>query len=360
MSEDNKQTNDAINSVRKVNQVGREAIKKITLNQVVVGAVALILIVMIFSGGSTQKVNKDQNNNLSATMNVSQELKENLAAIHHLEHANLTSNINPSSIGSNNDNSAAVESKGYAMRQNAPSTVYMAGGGASSSAPTQATLSGTDAYSKFGNMAARTTSVSAKRIAHPQSTIASGELMHAVLESAVNSDLPGQIRAVVSQPVYGYVGQTPIIPAGSRVIGQYSNMTMQGINRVMVVWNRIILPNGISVDINSPGVDQIGRAGHVANDVDTHFFARFGQAALLSLLSAGSSAYGGGGMNTAGGMNSMSMYQTAISQSLSQASQNSLQQTSSIKPTLRIYQGAKINIFVAHDLSFYNVSRPRI
>src|SRR3990167_94891 len=169
--------------------------------------------------------------------------------------------------------------KALMARQNAPTSMFSAGGsigGFSNNRAAQNTAQNTAAsdngktfagqgvYTDFGNQSMTATAVSAKKIAHPDYTVASGEFLHAVLETAIQSDLPGQIRAVVSQPVYAYVGETPLIPAGSRLIGQYSSSVLQGQNRVFVVWNRVILPNGTSAQINSAGTDQLGIAGQGA------------------------------------------------------------------------------------------------
>jgi type IV secretion system protein VirB10 len=103
---------------------------------------------------------------------------------------------------------------------------------------------------------------------------------------------------------------------------------------------------------DSPNADSLGRAGQGADSVNTHFFARFGEAALLSIIGAGASNVGVGNLDQ---YNSAAQYRVAIAQSFQQSAGQSLQSTLPQKPTLRIYQGAQINVFVAHDLSFYNV-----
>lgn len=278
----------------------------------------------------------------------------------------LTSNqnsLNPSELLLGSDQRKAQ--KELIVRQNAPTSLFSAGGtvgGFSNNVAKQnatestsgTTFAGQGAYTSFGNQSMTATAVKANKIAHPDYTVASGEFLHAVLETAIESDLPGEIRAVVSQPVYAYVGETPLIPAGSRLIGQYSSSVLQGQNRVFVIWNRVILPNGLSAQINSPGTDQLGIAGQAADDVNTHFFSRFGEASLLSIIGAG---VANAGVNTADQYNSASQYRTAIAQSFQQSADTSLQNTLQIKPTLTIDQGAAINVFVAHDIDFYSVMK---
>ncbi len=253
-------------------------------------------------------------------------------------------------------------SKKYLARQNAPTNMYsspaipgrspQAGGRVQ-----QATFAGRGANDQFANTPMTTDAIEAVKIPHPGYTLASGELLHGVLETAIDSDLPGMVRAVVSKPVYSYTDERTLIPAGSRLIGQYRSALIQGQNRVMIIWNRVVLPSGIAVQINSPGTDRLGRAGLRADRVNTHFLARFGEAALLSIIGAGTATVGVG---TNDRYNSAAQYRMAIAQSFQQSANQSLQGTLPRKPTLQIDQGAKITVFVAHDLSFYRVLKDAI
>ena len=178
--------------------------------------------------------------------------------------------------------------------------------------------------------------------------------MHATLETAINSDLPGTVRAVITSPVYAYTGDAPIIPAGSRLIGQYASISSNGAAsaRVFVIWNRVITPNGISIMINSPDSDSLGRSGAAADSVDSHFFKTFGTAILLSVMSASAA---NSGVSSADQPNSADAYRQSIANSFQQSAQTSLNKNLDIKPTLHVYQGDSINVFVAHDLDLYNV-----
>ena len=194
--------------------------------------------------------------------------------------------------------------------------------------------------------------MAAYRMDHPESTIASGEWIHATLDVAIDSSLPGMIRATITEPVYAYIGTHPLIPSGSRLIGQYDSNVQQGQRRVMAMWNKVILPNGIVVSLESPSTDALGRAGQGADVENTHFWKRFGAATLISLMGAGVSSQG---VENTDQYHSDSAYRMAIAQSFQQTAQSVLQNSLSIKPTLHLYQGASINVFVAHDLSFYSV-----
>jgi len=181
------------------------------------------------------------------------------------------------------------------------------------------------------------------------SIIAEGNLIHAILESATNSDLPGNLRASVSEPVYSEDGTKILIPSGSRLIGQYKSGMLQGQSRIFVVWTRLITPNGIFVNLGSAGVDSLGVAGMGADEINRHFWERFGTASLLSMIGAGASNVGVKGDSQE---NSASSYRAAVASSFAQSADQSLQQENRIAPTLKTYQGKPIMVFVARDLNF--------
>jgi len=179
--------------------------------------------------------------------------------------------------------------------------------------------------------------------------IASGNFIHAILESATNSDLPGSLRAIVSEPVYSEDGSNVLIPRGSRLIGEYKSGMQQGQSRIFIVWQRLITPEGISLQLGSGGVDSLGVSGMGADNIDRHFWERFGAASLLSMIGAGTATLGVSGSDQD---NSVSSYRTAIANSFSQSAGQSLQQNGMIAPTLTTLQGKPIMVFVAKDLQF--------
>ncbi len=122
--------------------------------------------------------------------------------------------------------------------------------------------------------------------------ILEGKAIKGVLDSAIDSDLPGLIKAHVTQDVYGEEGTIVLVPNGSQLIGKYrSGFFPNGAVRVFVIWTRIKIPGGISIKLNSAGSDQIGRAGMTGN-VDSHYVQRFGSSFLMSMLSFGVSTAG--------------------------------------------------------------------
>nr|MDQ3078271.1 hypothetical protein [Pseudomonadota bacterium] len=186
----------------------------------------------------------------------------------------------------------------------------------------------------------------AQRMTGLDRLVPQGAIIGAVMETALNSDLPGYARAITQRDVYSFDGTAVLIPAGSRVIGQYKSGVAQGASRVFILWTRLIRPDGVSIDLASPAVDELGRGG-VGGKVNRHFLQRFGGAILSSVLS--------GGINAAAA--SLSGGSTIIVGSAGQAASLAGQasQSEEIPPTITTRQGAPVRIFVARDLDFTRV-----
>jgi type IV secretory pathway VirB10-like protein len=178
--------------------------------------------------------------------------------------------------------------------------------------------------------------------------IAQGKLIDAVLETAVNTDQPGMLRALVSNDIYGDSGRTILLPRGSRLIGQYNSDVARGQSRVFVIWQRVIRPDGMDIQLDSGGTDALGQAG-VDGKVDNHFLTMFGAATLLSVIGASAATVG---VQPQDNNNSISSYRTSVSQGFSDAANTVLGTFVRIKPTITIHQGAAIKVFVARDLYF--------
>lgn len=194
--------------------------------------------------------------------------------------------------------------------------------------------------------------LSAVQQRHRDALLSEGTLIPAVLESAVDSDLPGLIRGIVESPVYSDDGSRVLIEAGSRIIGEYRSHIAQGQTRVFVVWSTLITSKGVRVPLASQGVDSLGRAGVGADVIDRHFWERFGNAALLSLIGAGASNIGVHGQDEA---NASQAYRQAISQSFATTASDTFETQGRIPPTLHLKPGKAILIFVAHPLNFSKV-----
>lgn len=174
--------------------------------------------------------------------------------------------------------------------------------------------------------------------------VAQGTIIQAILETAINSDLPGMIRGQVSEDVYAFDGSRVMIPKGSRLIGRYSSNIEIGQNRVVAVWTRLIRPDGNSIALGSPASDDLGVSG-LTGSVDTHFGERFGSAALVSVL-AGISGYGASRIDDAAGRDTA----TNVGDDFTGAAGNSFERYLSLAPTIRADQGSRVSVFVARDL----------
>jgi len=168
------------------------------------------------------------------------------------------------------------------------------------------------------------------------------------LETAIDSDLPGSVRAVVSRDVRGFDGREVLIPRGSKLIGQYKSGVAVGQTRAFVIWSRILTPQGVSIDLASPAADQLGRGG-LAGETDSHFLRRFGAAILLSVLDAGAAAAVN---NNAGG----NTYVIGSPAQANQVAAIALQKQIDIPPTIKVAQGTPMQVFVARDLDFSTVA----
>lgn len=195
---------------------------------------------------------------------------------------------------------------------------------------------------------ARATRLRDTRLIVPQGTV-----MAAVLETGINSDLPGFVRAVVSRDVRGFDGSTVLIPRGSKLIGQYRAGVAVGQTRALVVWSRVLTPDGVSVDIASPSADSLGRGG-LEGETNSHFLRRFGASILLSAISTGlNAAVGGGGRDQ-----DLALVIGSPQQATSIAS-IALQKQIDIPPTITVPPGAPVRVFVARDLDFTGVAPGR-
>jgi type IV secretory pathway VirB10-like protein len=222
-----------------------------------------------------------------------------------------------------------------------PALPLAAGAAAGQGNPNQAAL---DQLSRAAEPAPET--AVARQMGNLGAVVTQGAMIPAVLETALNSDLPGYARAIVSRDVRSFDGRTVLIPRSSRLIGEYRSAVSLGQSRAFVIWTRVIRPDGVSVQIGSPGADALGRAG-LQGDVDRHFFSRFGGSILLSVLNAGVAA--------ASRTPATQIVIGSPAAAAAAAGSASFGQ-GDMAPTIKIAQGEAIRIFVARDLDFSAVA----
>jgi type IV secretion system protein VirB10 len=210
---------------------------------------------------------------------------------------------------------------------------------------------GQDRKLAFVNAPVDTRTTSPDRVAAPASSyvVQAGNIIPAALITGIRSDLPGQITAQVTEKVFDSpTGRFLLIPPGARLIGIYDSQVAFGQSRVLLVWTRLIMPNGRSIVLErQPGADTAGYAG-LEDDVDNHWGALFKAALLSTLLGVGSEL----GSTTGTGTNSnvITALRRGSSDSLNQTGQKVVQQNLNIQPTLTIRPGFPVRVIVNRDL----------
>lgn len=176
-----------------------------------------------------------------------------------------------------------------------------------------------------------------------------GWIIPAILITGINSDLPGEILAQISQNIYDTAtGKHLLIPQGSKVVGNYSSNIVYGQKRILVAWNKIIFPNGDALNLeNMQGTSTDGYSGF-KDKVNNHYFRIFGSALLLSSITAGISL-----ADKSDGHQTETASDKAMSAAINQIGQvasEMIRKNMNIAPTLEIRPGYKFNIFVTKDI----------
>nr|WP_217352849.1 TrbI/VirB10 family protein [Sphingomonas sp. ID1715] len=214
-------------------------------------------------------------------------------------------------------------------------------------APPPATPSAQDRQNAFLNAAPDRRTVAPDRVVAPPSpnVLQAGAVISAALITGIRSDLPGQITAQVTENIYDSpTGRILLVPQGTRVVGQYDNSVQFGQSRVLLVWNRLIFPNGRSIVLErQPGADSQGFAG-LQDGVDYHWWDLAKAAGLSTLLNVGAElavddqdrllrAIRNGGQDT-----------------INDAGQQIVRRQLNVAPTLTIRPGFPVRVIVTRDL----------
>ena len=190
--------------------------------------------------------------------------------------------------------------------------------------------------------------VSSDRLEGPASKyiVQAGSVIPAALLTGIRSDLPGQVTGQVTENVYDSpTGRYLLIPQGTKLIGIYDSQVSFGQSRVLLVWTRLIFPNGRSIVLErQPGADPEGYAG-LEDQVDYHWGQLFMAAALSTLLGVGSEL--GAGDNDSDIIRAL---RRGSSDSLNQTGQQVVRRNLNIQPTLTIRPGFPVRVIVNRDL----------
>ncbi|MEN2712127.1 TrbI/VirB10 family protein [Sphingomonas sp. VL_57B] len=214
-------------------------------------------------------------------------------------------------------------------------------------APPPATPSAQDRQLAFLNAAADRRTVAPDRVTAPASpnVLQAGAVIAAALITGIRSDLPGQITAQVTENVYDSpTGRILLVPQGTRLIGQYDNGVGFGQRRVLLVWNRLILPNGRSIVLErQPGADTEGYAG-LEDGVDYHWWDLAKAAALSTLLGIGAE------LATDDNDRLVQAIRDGGQSTINDAGQQIVRRQLNIAPTLTIRPGFPVRVIVTRDL----------
>jgi type IV secretory pathway VirB10-like protein len=200
----------------------------------------------------------------------------------------------------------------------------------------------------FLNGAVDRRTTSPDRVQSPASryVLQAGGVIPASLITGLRSDLPGEVTAQVTEDVYDSpTGKFLLIPQGARLVGQYDAQIAFGQSRALLVWNRLIMPNGKSIVLErQPGTDSEGYAG-LEDEVDNHWGMLFKAAILSTLLSVGSEAGTGDNENSL-----VQAIRQGGSQSFNQVGQQVVGRSLNMQPTITIRPGFPVRVLVTHDL----------
>ena len=242
----------------------------------------------------------------------------------------------------------AEEERAFQERRISSSVIAFGGTGGANAGETELTERTFGEVTDFVlNGALPSAITQAEVIANPSNTVIQGTMIQAVMETALDSSLPGQTRAIISEDVFSYDGSRLLIPRGSRLIGRYRSGIEIAQKRVTIAWDRIVLPNNQTVQISSFGGDELGRSG-VTGFVDTRFDERFGSAALISIISAAPSVAAAQveDETTADVLED-------VGDDLADATDSVIGEYLSIGPVIYVDQGARVTVMVDRDLEIF-------
>lgn len=200
-----------------------------------------------------------------------------------------------------------------------------------------------------------TPSVRAQKIADRNMLIAKGAFINCSLQTRLDTTVQGMLSCRVTENVYSDNGNFVLIERGSTVTGEYRSEVENGKNRIFVLWNRIKTPRGIVINIDSMATDSLGGAG-IDGYVDNHFWKRFGNAILMSLVDDVNQIV----INRTSKDNNSTLTLDNTADSANELITEILKNSINIAPTLYRNHGDMVGIFVTRDLDFSSVYRAKI
>jgi type IV secretion system protein VirB10 len=191
------------------------------------------------------------------------------------------------------------------------------------------------------------TAVQARLLPNTRFLLPKGAFIDCTLETAIDSTLPGMTTCVTAADTFGADAKVVLLERGSKLVGETRGQVQQGQARVFVVWTEARTPTGVVVPLDSPGTDELGRAG-LPGEVERHFWERFGAAMLISVVNGAVQA----GVQAANHSGGAVVYAPSTSQDVMT---EVLKGTVNIPPTVVKRNGDRIQVLVARDLDFRSV-----
>ena len=192
-----------------------------------------------------------------------------------------------------------------------------------------------------------TPAVRAERLPTRRWLLPKGAFADCTLETAIDSTLPGITTCILALDVFSADGSVVLLERGTKLVGEARADVRPGQSRVAVLWSEARTPTGVVAHLDSLGTDELGRSG-VPGTVDTHFRERFGAAILISLIDAGAQALASSGGSGSGAVVLNPSRSTDVLTEV-------LRSTIAIPPTIRVPQGARLQVLVARDVDFRSV-----
>lgn len=191
----------------------------------------------------------------------------------------------------------------------------------------------------------------AKVIKEQSMTLSKGTVIECILETRVDTTVPGMTSCVIPRNIYSMNGRVLLVEKGTKAIGEYQGAVQNGLARIFMLWTELRTPNGVSIAINSPTADSLGGSG-MGGYVDYHWWKRFGNALMFSMVQDGFQYIVNSANNsTNNGYVTYENTQNGMEEIIKEA----MQQSGNIPPTLIKNQGERVSIFVARDLNFSSV-----
>lgn len=222
------------------------------------------------------------------------------------------------------------------------------------------------------NLSARMSNVAvlsseqAKKFANRDLMIEKGSFISCALLTRFNSELAGMLTCEVTRNVYGASGRVILIERGSRITGQYQGDIENGLTRVFVIWDRVVTPKGVTINLQSPGTSTLGETG-LTGRVNTHFWRNLGISFMVSLIGSSADATGESigkaigrkldkALGNPTGTTTVDINEGSTSSgSPSDMAMKTLDRIGTVKPTITKNQGDRVIVYVARDLDFSTV-----